>query len=74
MLETLTVAAAFTPLDLLLFRRFGQEVPGLLEDTLARNPHLAELGAFLPIGAKVLVAPPAPITRRAPTRAIRLYE
>ena len=60
---TLTVQDAFTPLDLLLFRHFKREVPGLVEATFAKNQGLADLGAFLPVGTHVLVDEPAPATR-----------
>ena len=55
---TLTVAAEGTTLDLLLWRKFRREVPGLVEDTLRNNPGLARLGAFLPVGLSVKLAVP----------------
>jgi phage tail protein X len=57
---TLTVAVERTTLDLLLWRKFRREVPGLVEDTLRNNPGLARLGAILPVGSKVQVAAPDP--------------
>lgn len=64
-LEVLTVANDRTPLDLLLFRRFRREVPGLVEATLARpeNYLLAGLGAYPPPGTKVTVEIPAPAAK-----------
>lgn len=75
-IETLTVDRAYCPLDLLLFRRFKREVPGLVEATLALNPGLAELGLYLPVGTKVRVDVPAPAPRgaKAPRQLIRLTD
>ncbi len=46
--EILTVSGTPMPLDLLLFKRFGREVPGLVEATWAANYGLADLGPILP--------------------------
>ena len=62
--EVLTVTDP-VPLDYLLFRRYRREVPGLFEDTLARNRGLAGLGPVLPRGTRVTVAIPAPAGRPA---------
>lgn len=61
-----------TPLDLLLFGTFKREVAGLVEDTLARNPGLADLGLFPPAGTTIVVAAPAK-SPTAPRPVIRLY-
>ncbi|MBB4041999.1 phage tail protein X [Microvirga flocculans] len=72
--ETLPpVESAFTTLDLLLYRRFGREVPGLVEKTLDRNPGLADHGPYLPIGTQVTVEIPEPATVR-PVRLLRLTD
>jgi phage tail protein X len=61
--ETLTFNGT-TPLDLLLWRRYGREVICLAEQTLAGNQGLAALGVFPPLGTKIVVtipeAAPAP--------------
>jgi phage tail protein X len=73
--EILIVANdAPTPLDLLLFRRFRQDLPGLVERTLLLNPGLADLGPLLPRGARVLVEPPAPVSAKPVRTSIRLYD
>ena len=59
-IETLTVTTERTTLDLLLWRRFRREVPGLVEDTLRRNPGVAGLGAMLPVRLALQVAVPEP--------------
>lgn len=59
-IETLVVDRIDCPLDLLLFRKLQREVPGLVEDTLRRNPGLAAKGPILPLGMKVVVDLPAP--------------
>lgn len=51
-IERVRVAAEFTTLSLLIWRRFGQPKPGLVEDTLDRNPGLADLGLHLPVGTE----------------------
>lgn len=73
--ESLTVTSEWTTLDLLLWRRFRREVPGLVEDALSRNPGLARLGSFLPVGLSVTVAVPDPEPRgRAVVRVVSLYD
>ena len=75
MIETLTVTAEQTPLDLLLWWRFRREVPGLVEDTLRRNPGLAATGVFLPVGMTITVQTPAPEARgRAAVQLVSLYD
>ena len=74
-IEAIKVNAEYTPLDLMLWRRFRREVPGLVEDTFNRNPGLADAGVFLPVGRVVLVQVPAPDaqgTRAAPV--VTLYD
>jgi phage tail protein X len=71
--ETLPpVTTPFVPLDLLLYRRFGREIEGLVERTLSINPGLAE-HAFLPIGTRVVVEIPEP-ARVRPVRILRLTD
>lgn len=71
--DVLTVSSALTTLDLLLWRKYRREVPGLVEQTLAQNRGLAALGPILPIGTKVTVTPPAPPPARTPRPVIRLF-
>lgn len=71
--ETLTVPNDHTPLDKLLFTRFGREVPGLVEQTLAQNPGLAALGVFPPRGTKVIVTVPAPVSSITRRSKVQLY-
>lgn len=67
--EILEVKQEYTTMDLLLWRRFGLEVPGTVEKTLGANPGSAEAGAFLPVGMKITVdladfETPAPTVRK----------
>ena len=72
---TLTVAAERTTLDLLLWRKFRREVPGLVEDTLRRNPGLARLGAMLLVGISVKVAVPDSEPKgRSAVPVVKLYD
>jgi phage tail protein X len=75
MIEKLTVVAECTTLDLLLWRRFRCEVPGFVEDTLRRNPGLAKIGVFLPVGMNISVQTPAPGPRgRTVVQVVSLYD
>jgi hypothetical protein len=49
----------FTPLDLLLHRRFRSEAPGRVERTIDLNRGICD-HAFLPVGTKVTVEIPDP--------------
>lgn len=71
-MTVLVVPNADTPLDLLLFAAFGREVEGLVEETLAKNPGLADLGPYPPAGTRVTVTPPA-ASAPAPPPVVRLY-
>ena len=73
--ETLEVTTERTTLDLLLWRRFRREVPGLVEDTLRRNPEVACLGAMLPVGLALQVAVPDPEPKsRRVAPVVTLYD
>jgi phage tail protein X len=71
--ETLAFQNDFTPLDLLLYRRYRMEVPGLVEATLALNPGLADLGAFPPRGTAIIVTTPTPAAKKVVRQTVRLY-
>lgn len=71
-IETLTVTQDFTTIDLLLWRRFKTEFPGLVEDTIDRNRELCEAGPFLPLGTRVAVKVPDPNPRQT-VRVTRLW-
>ena len=74
-IETLKVTTERTTLDLLLWRRFRREVPGLVEDTLRRNSGVAHLGAMLPLGLMVQVAVPNPEPKgRSAAPVVTLYD
>lgn len=75
-IERIRVIAEHTTLPLMIWRRFQRPMPGLAEDTLTRNPGLAELGPILPVGTefdlKIEVA--TTLSGAAQTReAIRLW-
>jgi phage tail protein X len=61
-----------TPLDLLLFAAVGREVVGLVEQTLAQNPGLADLGLWPPAGTQLTVTMP-PSSAPPPPPVVRLY-
>jgi phage tail protein X len=73
--EKLRVISELTTLDLLLWRRFHREVPGLVEDTLRCNPDLAKIGVFLPVGMTINVQTPSPELRgRTAVQVVSLYD
>ena len=53
--ETITVKAEGLTLDQLVWRKYRKPIPRLVEDILALNPGLAQLGPFLPIGTTVVL-------------------
>ncbi len=74
-IDVLTIPNDHTPVDLLLFRHYGAEIPGLVEATLTQNPGLAALGVYPPKGTVVDVTTPAPAAQRSSVRkVIRLYD
>lgn len=72
-LEALVVQQEFTTIDLLLWRRFGIQVDGMVEKVLAANPGAADT-IFLPVGTRIMVDPTdftlAPTTVR---KVVRLW-
>jgi phage tail protein X len=50
--ERIRVTADFSTLSLMIWRRFQRPMPGLVEDTLGRNPGLADLPLYLPVGTE----------------------
>lgn len=71
-IETLEVKTEFTTLDLLLWRRFGFETRGAVEEAYALNRDLAELGPYLPVGTRVEIEIPD-IKTEPPVRVRRLW-
>ena len=72
--EILIVTDEWTALDLLLFRRFREEVPGRVEAALDGNPGISAAGVILPLGTEVVVDLPVPVKGPTPARAIRLWD
>ncbi len=72
--DVLTFPNDLTPLDLLLYRRYGAEIPGLVEATLAQNPGLAALGPLPPAGTVVNVTTPTPQVGAPAQKVIKLYD
>jgi len=53
--ETLKVAGEGITLDQLVWRKFRRPIPGLVEQVLALNPGVAQLGPYLPVGTVVVL-------------------
>jgi phage tail protein X len=54
-LERIRVDAEFLTVPLIVWKKFGRPMPGLVEDTYSRNPGLSELGPILPVGTEFLM-------------------
>lgn len=72
-LQILTVVGDNLTLDLILWRRDRRLVPGIVEQTLALNPGLADLGPILPPGTVIRLPVPVPAALAA-TGAVRLWD
>lgn len=71
-METITVKAEGTTLDLLLWRRYGVRGQGLLEETYALNPGLAARGPELPLGT-VVTLPALPVAAATAAPVVTLF-
>lgn len=49
-IEQITVEGDFVTIPLIVFRRYGRPIPGLVERIYAMNPGLADLGPYPPPG------------------------
>lgn len=72
--ETLTVKGDHITLDLLLWRRFRDHRSGFVERVFDMNPGLADLGAVLPVGTRVLIPLDAPELRPPERPVVRLWD
>lgn len=73
MAETVTVKGEGITVDLLLWRRYGVRGRGLVEATLDRNPGIAELGLFLPLGTVVTLPDLPTLEDPAPRKVVSLF-
>lgn len=56
--DLVTVGSDYTPADLILWRRYRNRAPGMIERLLDDNPHLAKAhrwSPFLPVGTQVRI-------------------
>jgi len=67
--EAITITGEGLALDQLVWRKFRRAVPGLVEQVLALNPGLAQLGPILPVGT-VVVVPVLASAQETPAREI----
>lgn len=49
-IERVTIGGDMLSIPLIVFRRFGRPVPGLVERIYAMNDGLADLGPYPPVG------------------------
>lgn len=71
-MATVEVAQDAMTLDLLVWRAFGRQDQGLVEQTLALNPGIAGIGTIMPVGTRVVL--PQPQAARTPRRnSVRLW-
>jgi len=73
-IEFLTVKNDLTTLDLLIWRRFKRDVPGLVEQTMDLNQNLADGPVYLPIWTVVKVPVPKAATAKATVRVVSLFD
>jgi len=71
--ENVTFQVDGTPLDLLLWRHYRREVPGLVESVLGTNYGLAALGIEPPRGTAITVEIPKP-PETVSRPLVRLYD
>jgi phage tail protein X len=67
--DLVTVGSAFVTVDLIVWRRYRNRAPGIIERTLDDNPHLAKshrYSPFLPIGTQVRVPIDTEILKGSP--------
>lgn len=57
--ERVTIEGDGLTVSLIVWRRFRQPMPGLVEQIYRLNPGLAELGETLPVGTSFLLPIPA---------------
>jgi len=72
-IEAITVVGENLTISLLVWRRFGEAIPDLVEQVYDMNPGLALLGPVLPLGTVVRVPIPTPRASRDIT-PVRLWE
>lgn len=72
--EILNVADEWTTLDLMLFRRFREEVPGRVEAALDGNPGISAAGVILPLCMKVVIDVPVPVKGPILARTVKLWD
>ena len=71
-IEPITISGEGITVSLLLWRRFGQPIAGLVERVYDVNPGLGALGPILPVGTIVRVPVPAP-RKSADVTPVRLW-
>ena len=76
--ELVSVAGDYIAADLLVWRRYRQRAPGILELLLDANPHLAVIHRttpFLPVGTEVRIPidPDLLTGRPAPVEFVQIY-
>ena len=59
-IERVTIEGDGITLSLLVWRRFRRPMPGLVEKILDRNPGLAALREYLPVGTALDLTVPTP--------------
>jgi len=59
-IERVTVQGDFITVSLIVWRRFRQPMPGLVERIYDMNQNLAEAGSYLPVGTVFDMPIPAP--------------
>lgn len=72
--ESITVSADQLTLADLIWRKYRRPIRGLLEQVLALNPGLAQLGPYLPVGTVVVLPILQEASRPAEREVIQLWD
>lgn len=71
--ERYTVTGDSMMLDAVIWRRFQQPMPGLVERTLDMNPGLAAAGPLLPIGTVINIPIDTPVAPKV-VNVVKLWD
>lgn len=72
MSQVITVKSTGLTVDLILFRAYGVAGRSLIEQTLADNPGLADLGPMLPVGTAITI-PDRPQAKATVRKRVSLF-
>ncbi|WP_029418033.1 tail protein X [Brevundimonas bacteroides] len=72
--DSITVSADQLTLADLVWRKYRRPIPGLVEQVLALNPGLAQLGPYIPLGTVVVLPVLQEAAQPAEREIIQLWD